>query len=39
MGMVDFPLARGVIERVPNPERDAFGVLPQFVREVADWVR
>ena len=38
MGMLDFPFPRGVIERVPDPERDAVGVFPQFARKVADRV-
>ena len=37
--MLDFPLARGVIERVPDPERDAVGVFPQFGRQITDRVQ
>ena len=31
--MLDFPLPRGVIKRVPDPESDAVGVFPQFARQ------
>ena len=36
--MLDFPLPRCVIKRVPDPESDAVGVFPQFAPKVADGV-
>jgi hypothetical protein len=38
MGLLNFPFPRGVIQRIPDPERDAVGVFPQFGGKVADCV-
>jgi hypothetical protein len=34
--MPNFPLPRCVIERVPDPEHNTFGVFHQFDRKITD---